>query len=145
MQVSLLIFCLDEGRYAISLAYVDKVYPAVSIAKPPDNKDDFLGFVNVHGTVVPVINLRARFGLPAKEIAIEDMLVLAHDQDAKLAFVVDSIEDVIEYSPEQLVIADSLVYASSKVKVLNLNHGLVMVSDLSDYLSESARQYLAGS
>ncbi|CAN5620645.1 hypothetical protein BH11CYA1_BH11CYA1_18850 [soil metagenome] len=142
-SVSLLLFFLDENRYAIPLTSVARVYPAVEITPcEADHHSEFLGFVNVHGEVIPVVNARARFGLPDKAVAVTDMMVVAQDGDQKLAIMVDRVADVLEYSAEQMIIAESLLYAKTQVNVINLADGMIVVKEMRDYLTETGRQWL---
>lgn len=140
-SVSLLIFWLDENRYAVPLEQVEQVHPAVEVTSTTSSPSDFLGFVSVHGTVVPVIDIRVHFGLPPCPIEVHHMMIVARDGEQMLAFFVDRVEDVISYNREQVVIADTMLYASSKVKILSLDNGLVELSDLRDYLGLKARQW----
>jgi len=140
-NVSLLIFWLDENRYAVPLEQVEQVHPAVEVTSTTNCPDGFLGFVSVHGTVVPVIDIRVHFGLPESQIEVHHMMIVAQDGEQKLAFFVDRVEDVISYNREQVVIADTMLYANSKVKILSLDNGLVELSDLRDYLALKARQW----
>ncbi len=139
----LLIFWLDDNRYAISLSFIDRVYPAVEVVKASDSSE-FLGFVNVHGAVTPVIDIRSRFGLPPKETDVHDMLILAKDEEHKLAFLVDGVDGVMRYQKDELVVADSMLYANSKVKLVKFEHGLIELNELRDYLSAEAKKWLAG-
>ncbi|MBP9093089.1 chemotaxis protein CheW [bacterium] len=142
-SVSLLLFFLDENRYAIPLTSVERVYPAVEITQcEADHKTEFLGFVNVHGELIPVVNARARFSLPDKAVAVSDMMVVARDGDHKLAMIVDRVADVLEYSAEQMIIAESLLYAKTHVNVINLADGMIVVQEMRDYLTETGRQWL---
>lgn len=144
-SVSLLIFWLDENRYAVPLEQVEQVHPAVEVTTTTTSSSaspgDFLGFVSVHGTVVPVIDIRVHFGLPPCQIEVHHMMIVARDGEQMLAFFVDRVEDVISYNREQVVIADTMLYANSKVKILSLDNGLVELSDLRDYLGLKARQW----
>lgn len=140
-SVSLLIFWLDENRYAVPLEQVDQVHPAVEVTSTTSSPGEFLGFVSVHGKVVPVIDIRVYFGLPTCQIELHHMMIVARDGEQRLAFFVDRVEDVISYNREQVVIADTMLYANSKVKILSLDNGLVELSDLRDYLGLKAKQW----
>lgn len=142
-SVSLLLFFLDDNRYAIPLTSVERVYPAVEITScEADHEAEFLGFVNVHGELIPVVNARARFGLPNKAAAVSDMMIVALDGDQKLAMMVDRVADVLEYSAEQMILAESLLYAKTQVNVINLSDGMIVIKEMRDYLTETGRQWL---
>ncbi|MCA0312345.1 MAG: chemotaxis protein CheW [Candidatus Melainabacteria bacterium] len=142
VPLALLIFWLDDNRYAVPLENIDRVHPAVEIMKSHESAE-FLGFVNVHGEVIPVINVRNRFNLPSRELTLHDMLVVAKEGEQKLAFFVDGVDGVLRYQKDELVVADSMLYASSKVKLVKFEDGLVILNELRDYLSEEAKKWLA--
>ena len=66
----LLVFALGDQRCALYLPVVDRVVRMVEITPLPKAPDIVLGVVNVHGEVIPVINVRKRFGLPQRDIAL---------------------------------------------------------------------------
>jgi len=141
-NLSLLLFMLDDQRYAIPLAMVHRVYPAVEIAGADSVADDqYLGFVNVHGELIPVINLRGRFALPAREMEISDMMIVVAGSE-KLAIIVDSIGEVLEYQPEQLIIAESLLYAKAQVSVISFAGGAITSEEMRDFLARAGQRWL---
>jgi chemotaxis signal transduction protein len=80
--------------------------------------------------------------LPNKTLAVSDMMVVARDGSHKLAMIVDRVADVLEYSAEQMIIAESLLYAKTNVNVINLADGMIVVKEMRDYLTETGRQWL---
>jgi len=74
---SLLVFRLDDQRYAFFLSIVVEVVRAVEITPLPSAPDIILGIINVRGTVVPVVNLRTRFRLPERNLEPDDRIIIA--------------------------------------------------------------------
>src|SRR5277367_233894 len=68
----LVVFDLEEQRYALRLSAVEQVVRAVEITPLPKAPEIIRGVVNVHGRVVPVYHIRARFRLPEREIDLSD-------------------------------------------------------------------------
>ena len=66
----LVVFALDDQRYALHLSAVDRVVPMVRVTPLPKAPDIVIGVVNVQGRVIPVINMRRRFRLPEREAAL---------------------------------------------------------------------------
>jgi signal transduction histidine kinase len=64
------LFVLDEQRYTLPLANVEKVVSAVYVTPLPQAPDIVTGIIDVQGQVVPVINLRRRFHLPERTLEL---------------------------------------------------------------------------
>ncbi|MDD4927775.1 MAG: chemotaxis protein CheW [Gallionella sp.] len=132
----LIVFCLDDQRYALPLPGADRVVRMVAITPLPNAPDIILGVVNFQGRVIPVFNIRKRFNLPEREIALTDQLVVAHTARRHVALVADAVLDVISCAAESLVAAEDILprieYAQGVVK---LSDGLIFIHDLDKFLS----------
>ena len=71
-----LIFMLDKRRFAVTLSAVKRISLAVEIVPLPEGPDIVMGVVNVKGEILPVVDIRKRFGLPEKEIDIRDHFLI---------------------------------------------------------------------
>ena len=71
------VFTLDEQRYALHLAAVERIIPVVEITPLPKAPDLVLGIINVGGQIIPVIDTRKRFRLPERELNLSDVLITA--------------------------------------------------------------------
>lgn len=133
---SSMIFSLDNQRYALKLSVVDRVVRMVAIIPLPKAPDIVLGVVNYQGRVIPVINIRRRFNLPEKEIALTDQLVIAHTSRRPVALVADAVHDVIASSAQTLIETENILPGVEYVAgVVKLKDGLVLIHDLDTFLS----------
>ena len=62
----IVIFTLNEQRYGIPLGVVEMVVRMVAITPLSGGPEFIDGVINVHGKIIPVLNLRCRFGLPGR-------------------------------------------------------------------------------
>jgi purine-binding chemotaxis protein CheW len=73
------------------------------VTRIPQSPDSLLGVLNLRGTIVPIVDLRVRFGLAGAEFnALTVTIVLSLDIDGKnkeYGIVVDSVRDVVDLSP----------------------------------------------
>ena len=130
------VFILDAQRYALHLAAVDRVVRMVHITLLSKAPDIVLGIVNMQGRVIPVINVRRRFRLPEREIALTDQLVIAHTARRVVALAVDTVMDVVECSEQDLIAAESILPAVEYLGgVVKLDGGLILVHNLEKFLS----------
>jgi purine-binding chemotaxis protein CheW len=102
----LLIFRLEGEAFALSVSWVHEILDAQPWAPVPNSGPFAPGLINVRGAVVPVIDIRHRLGLPpAGPDLTGRMIVFEHVIDCvshKLAFLADSVEQVIEYDLSSL-------------------------------------------
>ena len=132
----LIVFALDSQRYALPLPVVDRVVRMAAITPLPKAPDIVLGIVNIQGRVIPVINIRRRFCLPDREIALTDQLVVAHTAQRPVALVADAVLDVIACSAQSLIAAENILPKVEYVEgVIKLADGLILIHDLDKFLS----------
>ena len=132
----LLVFRLDDWKCALHIASVEKVHRAVAITPVPGLPEIALGIVNVHGRVLPVVNLRGRFHLPEKELTPSAHLIVAHTSRRTVVLVVDSVDGVMECNEQEITTADAILPGMGHVEgVLKLNDGMILIHDLGSFLS----------
>lgn len=101
-----LTFTLDNEQYAITVAKVREVLEYTHITKIPKTAAFMKGVVNIRGSSVPVIDLRAKFGLPeAADLKSASIVVTEVDTGSGsivLGALADSVQEVIELDPESI-------------------------------------------
>ena len=132
----LLVFFLDNQRYALNLAVAERVFPAAEITPVPKAPDIVMGVINVQGQVVPVINTRKRFSLPEREINLSDQFIIAHTSRRAVALLADSVSGVVECSPQDVIGAEEILPRLQYVEgVVKLKDQLILIHDLDKCLS----------
>src|ERR1700726_996115 len=132
----LVVFRLDERRYALPLAVVERVVRAVDVTPLPKASPIVLGAINLHGRVLPVLNVRKRFLMPEREIGPADWFLLAHTARHTVVLVVDESEGVVERTQAEVVRSTQIVPDLDHFPgVLRLDDGLVLIHDLEKFLS----------
>lgn len=92
-----LVVCrLDDQRFALPVAAIERVLPAMSCQPPPQPQPWLAGIAQVHGEAVPVLDLRRRLSCKAREPHPDDLFVLATRGGRRVGFFVDAIEDVVD-------------------------------------------------
>lgn len=130
------VFTLDDRVYALRLAAVERVARMVAVTPLPKAPEIVMGVVNVRGRILAVFDIRRRFHLPAREIAVSDLLVIARTSRRAAALVADAVAGVREYPEEAVVEAKSVLPGLEYVEgVVKLPDGLVLIHDLDRFLS----------
>lgn len=137
----LVTFSLDDQQYGMDLWAVERVVPAVAITPLPNAPDIVLGVINIHGGIIPVTNIRRRFGLPEREMALSDQLIIGHTSRRPVALVVDTVNGLIECFSKDMIAADTILPHMEYIKgVVKLKDGMILIHNLEEFLSlEEAR------
>jgi purine-binding chemotaxis protein CheW len=96
---TLLTFQLNDEFFALDVMHVKHILEVSDITGVPDTPDYLKGVINLHGNVIPVIDLRMMMGFELKDFTEDSaIIVLAPDnhQDSSLGLIVDMVKEVIE-------------------------------------------------
>ncbi|MDQ2687275.1 MAG: chemotaxis protein CheW [Armatimonadota bacterium] len=125
------VFTLDQKRFGIPLHVVERIVQVVEVTPVPQAPAVILGIINVQGLIVPVFDLRALLGLPAREIQITDQIVIARTPSQMVALLVDEVRGV-----EDAETTAASVPAPDFVAGVVTNHdALIFICDLQRFLS----------
>jgi purine-binding chemotaxis protein CheW len=129
-------FTLGDLDFALALADVERVLRAVAIAPLPGAPAPVLGMVTVHGEVLPVADMRHRFGLEPRPVHPDDHLVIARTPRRRWALTVAAACDVVQCGPGELIEPQALVPGLEHVHgVARTREGLLLVHDLDRFLA----------
>lgn len=95
--LQLVTFKLGEEEYAIDILKVQEVNRMVDITAVPNSIDYFEGVINLRGRVIPVINLRKKFGLSTKSLDTQSRIMVV-DVGITVGLIVDSVSEVLRIS-----------------------------------------------
>jgi len=104
--VQYLTFKLADEIFALDVAKVREILEQSSITKVPQTPEFMRGVINLRGSVVPVIDMRLKFGMSATEQTVNTCIIVAEvqmeDEVIVLGALADSVQEVIEMEPEQI-------------------------------------------
>jgi purine-binding chemotaxis protein CheW len=102
----LLSFRIEEEEYAVDILRVREIRGWGPVTRIPHMPDHVRGVLNLRGAVVPVIDLRMRFGLEALEYGPTTVVVILHveaeDRMQAIGIVVDAVSDVHAVDPGRI-------------------------------------------
>jgi purine-binding chemotaxis protein CheW len=93
--LQLVSFQLGHEIFAIDILGVQEIIRMAEITPVPNAPHYVEGVVNLRGKVIPIINLRTRFGLSATEPTKDTRIVVVEVSHMILGFIVDSVEEVL--------------------------------------------------
>ena len=132
----LVVFSLEEQRYALHLNVVERIVRAVEVTALPKAPEIVLGIINFEGRIIPVLNVRKRLNFYEKEISINDQLLIAQVKRGMVALQVDTVSDVISHDPNELTSMQRIVSGTHYVEgTVSLPDGIVLIHNLDTFLS----------
>lgn len=144
--VELVVFLLEGQQYALPLQDVITVLPMVAVSPVPGAPAIALGIINFHGQVVPVLDIRRRFGLPPREYSVDAYLLVARTNRRTVSLPVDQVLGVREIQAEAVVPPNAVLPGIDHVVgIATLPKDLLFIHDLNAFLSldEEARLTVA--
>ena len=100
--LQLVSFQLGHEIFAIDILDVQEIIRLGEITHVPNAPHDVEGMVNLRGKIIPIINLRARFGLCVTEPTKDTRVIVVEVAHVILGFIVDSVEEVLRI-PEECI------------------------------------------
>lgn len=101
-----LTFKLEDEIFSVDISKVREVLDFTRITKVPQTPDFMLGVINLRGSVVPVVDMRLKFGLDQAETTVNTCIIIVEiELDAEttvLGALVDSVQEVMELDPDQI-------------------------------------------
>lgn len=141
--LDLLVFEIAGHRYAMAVASVTEVVRAVTITALPAAPRVVEGVVNFKGTLVPVLDIRMRFGLPSQPLNVSDLLIIANSGARLVALRCEDRALVRRLEPNELEITpDPLAFSPFVAGLAKFGDGTVVVHDLAAFLSEAESEEL---
>lgn len=95
-------FFVGSEEYCVEIACVIEVIGMQKITYVPEMPDYVKGVINLRGQVIPVTDVRTRFGLESREYTERTCIVVVSVRDSLVGLVVDTVSDVFDLPPEQV-------------------------------------------
>lgn len=139
----IVLFTLEEPRYALYLSEVVKVVRAVEITPLPNAPQIVSGVINFHGEIIPVIDIRRIFRLPLRDIQLDDQFIIARTSRRLVVLMVDSVAGLHDLDDHLVKDAgETFPYTEYLSGIAAFEHGIVLITDLEKFLSLDEEQVL---
>ena len=102
-MLSVLTFTSAGQRYGLSVMDVVQIIEMVTITCLPNTPTAIKGIINVRGQIVPVLDLRLRFGLAAVPYRLHTPIILVDYQTCMMGIVVDQMGEVLTLTSNNLM------------------------------------------
>lgn len=115
MEEELLLFRIDRYRCAVRITDAPYCFRAVAIIPLPAPSSFFSGYVNFHGTMVPVYDIRKRFLLPPMPLSPDQFMLRLSTADRSFIILVDDIISFVRAESDAIAAVPS--YETSNLPI----------------------------
>jgi len=139
MERQLVVFKVANEHYGVDIGAVEGIVNMLPITAIPEAPPFVDGVTNLRGEVLPVVDLRRRFDLPAVEISRESRIVVTEvEGSSKVGMIVDEVSEVLAVAEEAIEPPSAVVSAKDTGIVTGIakaDNQLVILLDLRNLLT----------
>ncbi len=140
--LQLVTFKLGNEEYAVDILRVQEINRMVEVTQVPNSHVFVEGVINLRGRVIPVINLRKKFGLNTKEVDNQSMIMVVDIDGDTIGLIVDSVSEVLRLPSDTIEPPPPLVTGSNSDYIRGvgkMEDRLLILLDLNRLLSEEMK------
>ncbi len=140
-------FRLANEEYGVDIMRVQEIILPGEITQMPEVPDYICGLINLRGHVIPIVDLRQRFGLPVSERDEHTRIIVVNVGNKTIGMVVDAVNEVLRINEAQLepppssIVGIEHVYIKALVK---FEDKLLILLDIESILSREEAAKLVG-
>lgn len=136
-------FRVGPFSLALPLASVKRVHRSAEVTPLMNAPAEVMGILNLAGQIVPVLDLRRRFGLPTRDIQLSDHFLIIQVASRNAVIVSDEVLGIQRFNEENSVAAPEIDSRLNQIRgVLKTGTGIHLVYDLDRFLSPAAERDL---
>ncbi|GAB5517843.1 MAG: chemotaxis protein CheW [Rhodothermales bacterium] len=144
--MQLVTFVLGKETFGVDVLKVQEIIRIVDVTRVPNSPSFVEGVINLRGKILPVIDLRKRFGLSYAERDKDSRIVVIEFADKVVGFLVDRMREVVRVERNSVDAPPNLVTSSTSryiTGVVQLEDRLLTLLDLDRVLTTAEQEQLA--
>jgi len=136
-------FVLNDEEYCIDILKIKEIMGMTDITKIPQTPEFIKGVINLRGQIIPIVDLRIKFEVAAKEYTERTCIVVVeipyNDEVTLMGIVVDKIQEVINIPKDKI---SNVPYINSKIKseyiegIAETQESIKIILDITKVLTE---------
>ena len=123
---------IAEEEYGFPIMGVREIIGLLPVTPVPQTPDHVLGVINLRGKVIPVIELRHKFGMESVEATDESCIIVVQTDDVSVGILVDKVSEVRDIADHEIVDAPTLGDTTGTDYILGIGKSETQVTLLLD-------------
>lgn len=145
-EQQLVVFDLATESYGVDIGAVREIIRLQEITNVPRTPEFVEGVINLRGKVIPVVDLRKRFGLPVGDQSTENRIVVVDIGGQDIGVIVDAVNEVLRIFTDSVEPPSSVITTADSdylMGIAKVEDRLLILLDLESVLSAEERAVLA--
>lgn len=143
--LQLVSFTIGQEEFGLNIQRIQEINRVVEITRVPNSPEFVVGVINLRGKVIPIIDLRRRFGFPPKESDKNTRIIVVELDNMVVGFIVDAVREVIRIpksitEPPPPIIAG--IGSEYIISVAKMENRLLILLDIERLLRDKEKQEL---
>lgn len=134
-------FRIGNEEYAIDIMSVREIKGWTETTVLPNQPKFVLGVLNLRGTIVPIFDLRCRFGMGLTTATPSHVIIIANVCDRTVGLLVDAVSDILTVTPEQIRAVPEIDHGTTAEfmsGIINVNDMMVVILSLDKLFGRNA-------
>lgn len=102
MENMYLNFIVGNEAYGVEIRHVIQIIGMQEITEMPEMPPGMKGFINLRGSVIPVVSMRLRFGKTESEYTDRTCIIVTQIGDKEVGLIVDAIQETLTIDPNSI-------------------------------------------
>lgn len=138
-------FQLGDEEFGLDIMRVQEIILVGAITKMPQVPEYVRGMINLRGHVIPVVDLRTRFGQPQCEKTEEQRIIVVNIASKTIGIVVDAVNEVLRVKTDQIEPPPTGIGSDVQrfiTGLLKIDQKLIILLDIEGLFSDEERSTL---
>jgi purine-binding chemotaxis protein CheW len=143
LVIQLVSFTLDEVEYGVDILQVHEILRIPEMTRLPNTPKFIRGVINLRGNVIPVVDVRERFGFKLGQTTENSRIIVVESEGKLIGLFVDNVSQVIRINEENIDPPSDLIEGVSEdfIKgVGRLKNALIVILNLKNILFERSEK-----
>lgn len=132
-STQLVVFTLAGETYGVDIYQVREIIRVPDVTRVPNAPDYVEGIINLRGGVIPVLDLRRRFGMPPQDVSSDSRIVIVELADKLVGMRVDGVTEVLRIEATQIEPPSPYIVTIESqfvTGIARVNDNLILLMDL---------------
>ncbi len=145
-ELQLVSFEVSGEEFAVDILAVQEINRMMDLTRVPQSPPEVEGVINLRGKIIPVLDLRRKFGMGSAERTEANRIIVVDVNNKVLGFIVDRVHEVLRISPDIVEPAPAMACSISSdfiSGVAKLQDRLIILLDLQRLFGDSTARKAA--
>lgn len=136
-EKKVVIFKIGDEDYATGIGEVERIIDFEKVTKIPEAPEYLKGVINNQGRIIPIIDLRRRFGLSDSNVGADSSIIIAREDKGNVGLIVDAVSEITDVTDNMMSQPPDVVSGIIKKyikKIIKMDNRVILYLNLEEIL-----------